>query len=85
MGILKDLTENKIMGKSIGKYKCKNCGYNGDELIFQFNDYTYCVASNEKEPEYIGVCPDWVTAGDAKIGEPVGCAKCRTWGVGNFE
>lgn len=36
------------MEKPMGKYKCKNCGYDGDELIFQFNDYTYCLASNEK-------------------------------------
>lgn len=73
------------MEKPMGKYKCKNCGYDGDELIFQFNDFTYCVASNDNDPEYIDECPEWVTAGDAEIGEPVGCPKCRTWGVDNFE
>jgi hypothetical protein len=69
----------------MGEYKCKNCGYDGDELIFQFTDYTYCVASNDDDPEYIDECPDWVTDGDGEIGEPIGCPKCRTWGVDNFE
>lgn len=70
------------------KYKCKNCGYSGDELIFQFNDYGYCLASNEEEPEYIGDVPKWVkdkAVGDAEIGEPVGCPKCHAWGSYNFE
>ncbi|MFH1774325.1 MAG: hypothetical protein ABH874_05140 [Methanobacteriota archaeon] len=71
------------------KYKCLKCGYDGDKLIFQFNDYAYCVASNEEEPEYVRSYPKWVenkTGGsEAEIGEPVGCPKCRAWGVGNFE
>lgn len=70
------------------KYKCIKCGYSGDKLVFQFNDYTYCVASNEEEPEFITCCPDWVAEkviGDAEIGKPVGCPKCHTWGVNNFE
>ena len=71
------------------KYKCKSCGYQGKKLIFQFNDYGYCVASNEGEPEYINVVPKWIrdkiVVGDAEIGEPVGCPKCHGWGVGNFE
>ncbi len=69
------------------KYKCKNCGYRGKELIFQFNDYSYCIASNEEEPEHI-TCklPEWVEeTGDAEIGEPVGCPKCHSWGVNDFE
>ena len=69
-------------------YKCKNCGYMGNELVFQFTDYTYCLATNEVEPEYkIGI-PDWVRIehfGDVEIGEPVGCPKCHIWGVSNFE
>lgn len=69
----------------MGRYQCKNCGYDGDELIFQFNDYTYCVASNDDDPEYIAVCPDRVTQGDAEIGDPVGCPKCRAWGISEFE
>lgn len=66
-------------------YKCKNCGYDGDELIFQFNNFTYCVASNDDDPEYIDKCPEWVTKGDAEIGEPVGCPKCHGWSESNFE
>ncbi len=84
MDIYQDQTVS-INNKTMPKYKCKNCGYNGDELIFQFSDYTYCVASNEDDPEYIDVHPDWVIEGDGEIGEPVGCPKCHTWGVGNFE
>ena len=68
------------------KYRCKKCGYRGKELIFQFNDYGYCLASNKKEPEYLGTVPRWVGGkGDAEIGEPVGCPKCCSWGVDNFE
>lgn len=70
------------------KYRCKNCGYSGEELIFEFNDYSYCVSSNEEEPEYISDVPKWVKDkgfGDSKIGEPVGCPKCHVWGVDNFE
>ncbi|MCK4352066.1 hypothetical protein KAW65_01515 [candidate division WOR-3 bacterium] len=70
-------------------YKCKNCGYSGDKFVFQFNDYTYCVASNDEEPEFINCCPEWVSdkvpVGDAEIGEPVGCPECHAWGVSNFE
>lgn len=72
----------------IKMYKCKNCGYSGDKFVFQFNEYTYCVASNDEEPEFIDCCPKWVfeeALGDAEIGEPVGCPKCHTWGVNNFE
>ena len=70
------------------KYLCKNCGYKGKELIFQFNDYAYCVASNEKEPAYIGDVPKWVKDkgySEAEIGEPIGCPKCQVWGVDKFE
>jgi len=69
-------------------YKCKSCGYIGHDLIFQFNNYTYCVATNDEEPEYVSEPPDWVidkAIGGAKIGEPVGCPKCHSWGVQNFE
>jgi len=69
-------------------YKCINCGYSGKKLIFQFNDYGYCVASNEEEPEYISDVPKWVkdkAVGDAEIGEPVACPKCHAWSVDNFE
>ncbi len=69
-------------------YKCKNCGYTGHEIVFQFTDYTYCVATNDQEPEYISEPPDWVidkAVGDAEIGEPVGCLKCHSWGIQNFE
>ena len=70
------------------QYRCLNCGYSGDELIYQFNDYTYCVASNEEEPEFIDNCPAWVNEkglGDAEIGQPVGCPACHAWGVDKFE
>lgn len=70
------------------KYKCLYCGYSGNKLIFQFTDYTYCVATNDEEPEFIDSTPRWVEdmliVGDAEIGEPVGCPKCHAWGVGNF-
>lgn len=69
-------------------YKCKNCGYMGNELIFQFNEYKYCIASNNEEPQYIKDAPFWVTEkciGDATIGEPVGCPRCHAWGTSNFE
>jgi rubredoxin len=70
------------------KYRCTNCGYSGKEFIFQFNDYGYCIASNDEEPEYIGDVPQRVkerAVREAKIGEPVGCPKCHAWGVNNFE
>lgn len=70
------------------KYKCLNCGYRGKKFIFQFDDYGYCVASNEEDPDYISDIPQWVkdkNVGEAKIGEPVGCPKCHVWGVHNFE
>ena len=69
-------------------YKCKNCGYQGSKLIFQMTDYDYCLASNEIEPEYINRAPKWVRDkgfGEIEIGEPVGCPKCRAWGINNFE
>ncbi len=69
-------------------YQCKQCGYKGKELIFQFNDYSYCMASNEEEPEYTGELPKWVKdqgVGDSEIGEPVGCPQCHNWGVATFE
>ena len=69
------------------KYKCKNCGYIGNKLVFQFTDYSYCVATNAQEPKYISEPPDWVKNrkfGDAEIGEPVGCPKCHNWGIENF-
>ena len=70
------------------KYKCKNCGYAGEGLIFEFSDCGYCVASNSEDPEYLREVPNWVkekAVGDAEIGEPVGCPKCHAWGVDNFE
>jgi rubredoxin len=70
------------------RYRCSNCGYSGDELIYQFNDYTYCVASNDEEPDFIDDCPSWVKdkgLGDAEIGQPVGCPECHAWGVDKFE
>ena len=41
-------------------FKCIKCGYKGKTFIFQFTDYTYCVATNETKPEYITQPPDWV-------------------------
>ena len=72
----------------MGKYRCKNCGYSGDKFVFQFNEHTYCIASNGEEPEFIDCCPEWVRekeVGDAEIGEPVGCPRCHAWGVSEFE
>lgn len=72
------------------KYRCTNCGYAGNKLIYQFNDYTYCVATNEEEPEFVNSAPRWIDeftfgGGEAEIGEPVGCPKCHAWGVHTFE
>lgn len=68
------------------KYKCKNCGYQGKKFIFQLSNYGYCFASNEEESDYLSRAPKWVEEkGDAEIGEPVGCPKCRSWGIDNFE
>ena len=72
----------------MAKYKCLNCGYAGDTLVFQFNDYGYCVATNSLDPDYIGSAPEWVSAqgfGAAEIGEPVACPSCHAWGITNFE
>jgi len=72
----------------MARNKCKNCGYMGHKLVFQFTDYTYCIAINGDEPEYKAKAPDWVKnkhLGDAQIGEPVGCPKCHAWGTSNFE
>lgn len=70
-------------------YRCKNCGYSGQALIFQFNTFAYCVATNSEEPEYVGdQLPEWVETegfGEAEIGEPVGCLNCHAWGLDNFE
>lgn len=67
------------------KYRCKKCGYEGEEFVYQYTEETYCVASNEEEPEYISGCPGWVTdSGAGEIGVPVGCPKCRAWGVTKF-
>ena len=49
------------------------------------SDYTYCLASNKEEPEYLGRAPKWAESGEAQIGEPVGCPKCQAWGVDNFK
>ncbi len=70
------------------KYKCINCGYKGNELIYQLNDYSYGVATNDAEPEYIGSMPDWVMQkglSDIKIGLPIGCPNCHAWGTHNFK
>ncbi len=70
------------------QYRCKKCGYIGKKLIFQFDDFGYCVATNKLESEYIEKPPKWVIDkgfGEAEIGEPVGCPKCYVWGVDNFE
>lgn len=72
----------------MGNWICKNCGYSGKDLIFQFTDYSYCMATNEIEPEYKAKPPKWVedkSFGESKIGEPVGCLKCHAWGVNYFE
>ena len=70
-------------------YRCRKCGYQ-EKFIYQFTDYTYCVATNPSPedaegPEYIEPAPDWVTFGDAEIGDPVGCPNCHAWGVGEIE
>lgn len=70
------------------RYRCLNCGYSGPKLIYQFTDYTYCVASNDEDPQFIDDCPVWVRdkgLGEAEIGEPVGCPKCHAWGTDRFE
>jgi len=72
----------------MGRYRCTNCDYSGKELIYQYNDYGHCVASNDDDPDYIDECPDWVRDagfGDAEIGQPVGCPECHVWGVDKFE
>lgn len=72
----------------MGNYRCINCGYSGKKLIFQANDYDYCIASNEAEPEYVSEAPKWVRDrgyGEIRIGEPIGCPKCHVWGLDNFE
>lgn len=70
------------------KYRCTSCGYEGEELVYSFTDYGYCMATNSDDPDYVNEPPDWVKEkgyGEAEIGEPVGCPKCRVWGVHNFE
>lgn len=69
----------------MAKYKCQKCGYEGDRLIFLFTDDGYCTASNDDNNEYIGPAPEWVTAGSAEVGYPVGCPNCKAWGIGKFE
>lgn len=71
----------------MSRYKCLSCGYCGDELVCELTDYSYCVASNEMQPDYVSTSPDWVEKrhlGAAEIGPPVGCPKCHAWGEGNF-
>ncbi len=72
----------------MGKYQCLICGYSGNNLIYEFNDYNYCLASNEEEPEFIDDCPAWIkdrALGEAEIGNPVGCPECLAWGTDKFE
>ncbi len=72
----------------MGKYRCLNCGYSGDNLVFQFTDYTYCVASNDEKKEYLSAYPAWIDSlgvGDAETGDPVGCPQCHTWGTDKFD
>lgn len=88
MAIFQDQMERKSQEKEGKMYSCKNCGYTGKKLIFQFNENGYCVASNDDEPEFISSIPKWVkdiAEGEAEIGEPVGCPKCHSWGESNFE
>ena len=44
----------------MAKYKCVNCGYSGKDFVFQLTEYTYCMATNEDEPEYESGVPSWV-------------------------
>jgi hypothetical protein len=70
------------------KYRCKICGYSGKEFIFEMDDFSYCLASNRSEPEYMGKPPEWLEdkgPGEAIIGEIVGCPRCHAWGNDNFE
>lgn len=71
------------------KYLCKNCGHQGEKLIFELNDYVYCLATNfPEDPEYLAESPQWVRDkefGSAEIGNPVGCPKCHAWGNDKFE
>ncbi|MBI2845054.1 MAG: hypothetical protein HYX86_00765 [Chloroflexi bacterium] len=69
-------------------YRCMNCGYQGENLIFTLVDHTACLATNESDPEYLAPARDLAEArgyGDAEIGEPIGCPTCRAWGVDKFE
>jgi hypothetical protein len=80
--------EIQRIGIFMKRYRCRSCGYEGKQLIYLLTDYSYCVASNEEEPEYIRDIPKWVTAkgvGEAVIGDPVGCPKCHAWGVDKFK
>ena len=72
-------------------WKCIKCNKVHKKYIFEFNDYSYCIASNEEEPEFEEMAQDnkklkWFSDfGDAKIGEPVGCLVCKTRDTNNFE
>ena len=73
----------------MGRWRCKKCGYDGDELVFEFTSYEYCMATNAEEPDHIDNVPDWVNEmglGSGDIGRgPLGCPKCHAWGEDNFE
>jgi len=48
------------------------------------------MATNEDEPELTRRIEDfkdtsWMGNGNFEIGKPVGCPKCKAWGVGEFE
>ena len=72
----------------MAKYKCKQCGYKGKDMVYEFNLYTFCVASNDEEPEYISDAPDWIRRegySEADIGNPIGCPRCHALGEDNFQ
>lgn len=71
----------------MAKYQCSTCGYKGNFLIFQRTIYDYCTATNDWDTEYVGEAPNWAAErdGDAEIGSPAACPKCRAWGVNLFE
>lgn len=71
----------------MAKYRCIECGYDGDNLVFSLTDYTYCVATNEEDPEYVEEAAEWIetkSVGYEEIGEPIGCPVCHAWGEDKF-
>lgn len=64
---------------------CLGCGNTG-HLIFPITKWYYCIATNEKNPNFVTDAPIWASQKEFEISdEPIGCPVCKAWGKDKFE